>query len=248
MKWRLAHPVQTAEGQKAPGLQARKSSISKTFRKPLFPREQNRSTSGRKATGRFKRKANFPEVFAACCGNMAGTRPSRCLPRSLSVRSFLHDPLSGLGRNPVYLAKPRHGVAGFQHLRRALGLPHLLHPPLIQRLETAGEKLAGKEHLPIGMGPALLQESQMQVRPSVPGAAALRASKIREIVVAVRGAMDAVFRHVLAQLTYGFALLVGCAGQLLNDLVVLSAPLVQGAGGRFKTSGCARRLSGYGWP
>lgn len=99
---------------------------------------------------------------------MAGTRPSRCLPRSLSVRSFLHDPLSGLGRNPVYLAKPRHGVAGFQHLRRALGLPHLLHPPLMQRLETAGEKLAGKEHLPIGMGPALLQESQMQVREPQP--------------------------------------------------------------------------------
>lgn len=50
----------------------------------------------------------------------------------------------------------------------------------------------------------LLQESQVQVRLSAQGAAVLRGRKIRKIVVAVQGVMDAVFQKALAQFIHVF--------------------------------------------
>lgn len=141
---------------------------------------------------------------------MAGTRRSWYLPLSLSVSSLFHDNGPGWGCNPVHPPHPCHGIAGFQFLRHAFSSLHLFHQPLIPRLclrlkvAQVGHQLVRKEHFHIGKALMLLQESQVQVRLSAQGAAVLRGRKIRKIVVAVQGVMDAVFQKALAQFIHVF--------------------------------------------
>ena len=148
-------------------------------------------------------------IYGPLC-EVAGTRLGGCLPCSLSVHPFLHEHLSGPSCNPVYPANPCHGIAGFEFLRHAFGLPHLLHQPLIPllslRLEVAqvGHQLVRKEHFHIGMGLMFLQEDQMKVCPSAQRAAVLRVREIREIVVTVQGVVDTVLQDVFAQFTHAF--------------------------------------------
>ena len=124
---------------------------------------------------------------------------------------FTHSSMTiSPARAAIPLILPTHGIVSFQFLPHAFGLLHLLlHPlmPLLSlRLEVAqvGRLLVREEHLHIGVGSMLLEESPMQVRSSAQGGTVLLVREIRKIAVAMQGVMDAVFQHVLAQFTDGF--------------------------------------------